>query len=473
MTMPRSTPSAQGVDARGLLALLDALERPGHGTHSLMIARHGAVIAEGWWRPYARDRVHLGYSLSKSFTATTLGILVGQGLIDLDAPVLSYLVDLDTVDPIWRRVTVRHCITMTAGHTEEAWNWRGDSVLPEVPKGADPVLAAIIESRVPDGEPGQVWAYNQVATYLVAQAIAAVTGAPLTTHVRRLVLDPLTGDPARAQRTPFGRDLGFSGLHVTTPTILALAQTWLDGGRWQGPQLVPADYAAWAPQPTPASLRADEQGDWAFGYGASFWGASHGYRGDGAYGQYAIVLPEHDVAVAVTSEVENMQATLDALWTHLLPALDAATDHDADTELAQRLDTLTHPALSGDSGPSESVSLPRDPGSELPHDYDSITVQPTNTGDHVVTLHRGADALVTRVGNGEWLDSTWPAPAETRLSIAASGGWQGDTFTAELRLVETPHTIVVRAERRGTARLDWRLMPLTGPDPLNAAGFEI
>ena len=76
MTMPRSTPAAEGVDARGLLAVLDAFEAPGHGFHSLMVARHGRVIAEGWWTPYARDRAHLGYSLSKSFTATVLGHLV-------------------------------------------------------------------------------------------------------------------------------------------------------------------------------------------------------------------------------------------------------------------------------------------------------------------------------------------------------------------------------------------------------------
>lgn len=474
MTMPRSSPSAQGVDARGLLALLDALETPGHGTHSLMVARHGQVIAQGWWAPYARERVHLGYSLSKSFTSTTLGVLVGQGLIDLDAPVLSYLVDLESVAPVWRRVTVRHCITMTAGHTAEAWNWNGDDALPAVAEGADPVLAAILDTRVPDGEPGEVWAYNQVATYLVAQAIAAATGEPLTAHVRRLVLDRLTGDPARAQRTPFGRDLGFSGLHVTTPTILALAQTWLDGGRWQGEQLVPADYAAWAPVPTAASLQApDMAGDWAHGYGASFWGASHGYRGDGAYGQYAIVLPEHDIAVAITSEVEDMQATLDALWTHLLPSVDAPTDPEADAELARRLESLAHPALSGGAAPAETVRVSRHQDSQLPKIVSAITVQSTQPGEHLVTLHRGDDDLSTRVGEGRWLESTWPAAQSSRLAIAASGGWQGDTFKAELRLVETPHTIVVTAQADGTALLDWRLVPLTGDDPLDAVAFDV
>lgn len=474
MTMPRSSPSAQGVAAGGLLGLVDALESPGHGTHSLMIARHGEVIAEGWWAPYARDRVHLDYSLSKSFTATTLGILAGQGAIDLDAPVLSYLVDLDSVDPVWRRVTVRHCISMTSGHTTDAWAWRGEDLpMQGGLSDPDPILAEILTSRVPDGEPGEVWAYNQVATYLVAQAIAAATGEPLTTHVRRLVLDPLGGEPARAQRTPQGRDLGFSGMHLTTASVLALAQTWLYGGRWQQRQLVPEAFATQAVRPTPASLRADEEGDWAYGYGCSFWGASHGYRGDGAFGQYAIVLPKHDVAVAMTSEVENMQTNLDALWTHLLPAIDTPGDHEADEALGRRLAELQHRPLSGGAPPSGEVTATRHPDSQLPAAFASISVQTTPGGHHVLGLqHATQGNLITVIGDGEWLESTWPSPWGPQLALAASGGWRDDTFTAELRLVETPHTIDLCVDpAEGTVRLDWRLVPLSGPDPLNSVGF--
>lgn len=348
MPMPGSTPAAEGVDARRLLALLDALETPGHGLHSIMVARHGRVIAEGWWAPYARDRVHLAYSLSKSFTATVLGNLAGRGLINLDAPVWSYLGDLDDLPEKWRRVTVRHCITMTVGHTEDAWDWRGYP---------DEILPRIVE-RVPDGEPGGVWAYNQVGTYLVAQVIAAATGEPVTTHVRRL-LDRFGESTAKAQRTYQGDDLGFSGMHVTTPSILALAQTWLDGGVWDGDRIVPSDYAAQAPVPTPASLASDEVGDWSYGYGHSFWGQRSGYRGDGAFGQYAIVLPEHDVAVAITSEVETMQDVLDLLWQHLTPAIDAEPDREADAEAGSPSRQSRTPCARGGGASGAAETSPR------------------------------------------------------------------------------------------------------------------
>ena len=466
--MPVSAPAAEGVDARGLLALLDAFEKPGHGFHSIMIARHGRVIAEGWWTPYARGRVHLGYSLSKSFTATVLGNLAGRGLIALDAPVWSYLADLETLPEKWRRVTVRHCITMTVGHTEDAWGWRGDAEpAPDAPDLPDELLARIVE-RVPDGEPGEVWAYNQVGTYLVAQAVAAVTGEPVTTHVRRLLLDPFGGPAAKAQRTFQGHDLGFSGMHVTTGSILALAQTWLDGGVWDGEWIVPAGYAERAPLPTPASLVSDDVSDWARGYGHSFWNQRHGYRGDGAFGQFAVVLPEQDVAVAITSEVEDMQGVLDLLWEHLIPAIGRRPDPAADAELARRLGALEHLPLSGEER-REPLTLPRDVSSQLPEAFATATLEPAD-GGHLLRLDHPEGALVTRVGDGEWLESRWPTPPGPEVEVVASGAWRDGVFIAELRLVETPHTILVELDPElGAARLNWRLVPLTGDDPLSTA----
>ena len=86
MSLPRSTPSAQGVDAAGLRDFVVALESEGLAPHSLMLARHGQVVAEGWWHPYTAQRPALVYSLSKAVTATAVGLLVGEGRLGLDDP---------------------------------------------------------------------------------------------------------------------------------------------------------------------------------------------------------------------------------------------------------------------------------------------------------------------------------------------------------------------------------------------------
>ena len=85
-----------------------------------------------------------------------------------------------------------------------------------------------------------------------------------------------------------------------------------------------------------------------------------GFRGDGAYGQYAITLPDRGLAIAITSEVEDMQQTLNALWDHVVPALDRPGDPDADAELAARLATVAYsPLVGGAGGPTERVEFAR------------------------------------------------------------------------------------------------------------------
>src|ERR1700734_1279106 len=114
-SLPGSTPAAEGVDARGIEAFLDAIEAtPDIEPHSVMILRHGRLIAAGWWAPYGPDRVHLLYSLSKSFTATAAGLAAADGLLNLDDPVVSYFPEFaaDITDPGSRSILVRHVPSM-------------------------------------------------------------------------------------------------------------------------------------------------------------------------------------------------------------------------------------------------------------------------------------------------------------------------------------------------------------------------
>src|SRR3984893_19368247 len=90
-SLPRSTPADQRVDPAAILGFLDAVdERPDIEMHSLMVVRHGQVVAEGWWAPYSAERPQLLYSLSKSFTATAAAFAQAEGLLDLDDAVVSH-----------------------------------------------------------------------------------------------------------------------------------------------------------------------------------------------------------------------------------------------------------------------------------------------------------------------------------------------------------------------------------------------
>src|SRR5688572_12408138 len=86
----RSTPEQQGVSSSGLNSFLDQVAKSKIEFHSIMVVRHGHVVAEGWWTPYKPSLRHTLYSLSKSFTSTAVGLAVKEGLLDIEDSVISF-----------------------------------------------------------------------------------------------------------------------------------------------------------------------------------------------------------------------------------------------------------------------------------------------------------------------------------------------------------------------------------------------
>ena len=155
-SLPRSTPADHKVDPAAILGFLDAIDaRPDIEMHSLMVVRHGHVVAEGWWAPYSAGRPHLLYSLSKSFTSTAAAFAQAEGLLDLDDAVVGHFPEFaaEITDPRTRSVKIRHVAAMASGHNRE--------MLPEA-MGRDrdePVRGFLLIP--PDREPGTVFAYSQ------------------------------------------------------------------------------------------------------------------------------------------------------------------------------------------------------------------------------------------------------------------------------------------------------------------------
>ncbi|MEE4544645.1 serine hydrolase domain-containing protein [Streptomyces sp. V4-01] len=468
--LPRSTPSAEGVDADGVLALLDALEAaPGVEPHSLMILRHGRLIAEGWWAPYAPARPQLVYSLSKSFTTTAAGLAVGDGLVDLDAPVLRYFPELDgeVTDPRSRALLVRHVAAMASGHVADTF---------------ERALAVDRENLVrgflllpPDREPGTVFAYNQPATYTLAAIVQRVTGQRLTDWLRSRLYGPLGIAEAHWEQFPPGRDLAFSGLYTTTDAVARLGQLYLRDGVWEGRRLLPASWVAEATRPQVSNAddaSRDAAPDWQQGYGFQFWMSRHGYRGDGAYGQYMLVLPEQDAVVALASETKGMQEVLDLVWRHLLPAFGAAAPEGvaaaADERLRLRLAALQVPPLSASPAPpgdaaawsaAEFTRAGGDADPDRPKLTGAAVTADAAGGGWTLTLTEAGRQLDLRFGGAGW--SVDEGGGE-RPATAVSAGWTDqDTLVADIAFLETPHHLVVTCSRAtGTLTARWSNPPL-------------
>ncbi|NII39860.1 CubicO group peptidase (beta-lactamase class C family) [Curtobacterium flaccumfaciens] len=445
-TFRRSSPSTLGIDATGVDRLVSALEdTAGVEPHSIMVLRHGQVAAEGWWAPFAADRAHLLYSLSKSFTAAAVGIAVRAGLIDLDDTMISHFPELDAevTDERTRRMLVRHLLAMASGHRTDTID-RAEQLDP-----TNTVRGFLL--LPPEEEPGSVFAYNQPCTYTLGEIVRRVSGTSLLEYLRPRLLAPLGIDDFAWRRDDAGAELGYSGGYTTTDAIAALGQLYLQGGVWNGERLLDEDWIAAA-----TSVRVENPdeaaADWSVGYGFQFWMARHGFRGDGAYGQFCVVLPEQDVVVAMTGQSVDMQAVLDAVWEHLLPAVDRPGSAADDGRLQDRLAGLALPPVSGDplgtlpQGSAVTLSAGTGAGLEALH-----LTQDTDRG-WVLTLRDASGTVTAPVGDGSWLVSG---------ATATSGARAGDVVTIDVRFVETPHLLHVRCDLAdGSASAAWETEPL-------------
>lgn len=468
--LPSSSPAAQGVAAHGVHAFLDALESaPDIEPHSLMVMRHGHLVASGWWAPYTSQRPHLLYSLSKSFTATAAGIAAGEGLLRFDDPVISYFPEFeaDITDPRSRAIRVRHVASMASGHEAETL----DRAL--ATDRADMVRGFLL--LPPEREPGTVFAYNQPTTYTLAAIVQRVTGRPLTEYLRPRLLDPLGMGEVAWLRDRADRELGFSGLHAATDAVARLGQLYLQDGVWEGRRLLPEGWVAEATRPHIGNgdgTAAGARSDWQQGYGYQFWTSRHGYRGDGAYGQFCLVLPEHDAVIAMTAATEQMQRVLDLAWRHLLPAFGPEPlpgREREDTALRERLTRLALPPAVGKPAPPERAQSWS--GAEFTPYDGACRDQPKLTGARVTVgaggwalrLTEDGHELDLRVGQGGWTVTDGPTPT------AVSGGWtDADTLAVDVLFLETPHRLTVTCslpDRTFTAR--WHTAPLHSP-PLRA-----
>jgi hypothetical protein len=448
--MDVSSPSEQGVAPAGITAFLDAVETdPRIEPHGLIIQRHRRRIVEGHWAPHTGHERRLVYSLSKTFTGTALGLQVGEGRLSLDDLVSDHLPELfDDVDPATRRMKIRHIASMSTGHDRETL-LDALAIDPEDP-------ARGFFKIPPDAEPGTLFAYNQPPVIALATVLQRLAGQRLVEYLRRRVLDPLgIADLRWAQLRP-GLDMGFSGVHTDLDAVARLGQLYLDDGMWEGTRILPAGWVAQASAVQIANPQRDEV-DWRQGYGFQLWMSRHGYRGDGAFGQYMVVLPEHDAVIAMFSCTEDMQAVLDLMWEHLLPAMDAdegpASAEDA--ALARRLERLALPTVveRRKGGPPEAPPMTFEPTTNGPTGQRTVSSIETSTGR--MTVHEGERSIDVP------LTATWTV---VDPSLASSAALLADgRLAVDLAFLATPHRLELELDpSTRTFITRWPIVPLVG-----------
>ncbi len=323
--LPRAE-TPESVD-KAMNAFFDQAKHDSMDIHSVMIVRDGNVIYSRWQSEGVDTVPHVLHSVSKTFTATAVGLAIADGKMSLTDKVIEFFPDKlpAEVSDNLKRMTVRDLLTMSCGHDVEPTGQREE--------GVDWVQAFLAHPVV--HEPGTFYLYNSLGTYMLSAIVQKVTGEKVVDYLTPRLFDPLHIDKPKWEESPQGINTGGWGLYLKTEDLAKMGQLLLQNGEWNGKQIIPAEWVAEMSKKQVESINpgtrmeeaeakgmTKENSDWMQGYGYQMWRCRPGcFRADGARGQYIIVVPDKNAVIAITSDVEDLQGELNLVWNHILPAL--------------------------------------------------------------------------------------------------------------------------------------------------------
>lgn len=432
------TPESLGISSEAILDFIESAEKERTDEmHSFILMRHGKVAAQGWWAPYNPESPHMLYSLSKSFTSTAIGLAQAEGFLNIDDLVISFFPDETPENPSdnLQAMRIRDLLKMNSGHNDDA---TGRMQL-DKESWVRGFLSLPVEHK-----PGTHFVYNSGATFMLSAIIQKVTGETVLQYLTPRLFVPLTIEHPTWESNMNGINMGGWGLKVRTGDIANFGQLYLQKGKWNGEQLIPA---AWVKEATSyqTSNGSNPQSDWEQGYGYQFWRCRHNlYRGDGAFGQYCIVMPEQDAVMAITSGTQDMQAIMNLVWDHLLPAMQIQPleeNETANNRLQDKLATLSLSIVNGENTSPIAGSI----------SGETYSLQPNNDGIRELSFYLSGDeksimiknengTFTIPVGTGMLKNGSFDMPMLGEQWVSSSGAWiSPDAFQLRTYLYETPY----------------------------------
>ena len=282
--------------------------------HSFLMLRNGALIWEEYFREGEADCPHMLASVSKSFTSAAIGLAQARGLLSVDDKLYDYFPEYEA--PAGGKyngdVRLRHLLMMGSGFENKEGELFHEYELAK---------AALAQNVI--NKPGEVFDYYTLGTYLLSAVFSKVCPEGVHAYIRRKLFDPMGFGASQWNTDSFNIPMGGFGLYLTAYDLACFGQLFLQRGEWEGQQLIPQAYvdAASSAQISNAGHPSGNP-DWKAGYGYQFWRNSFGgYRADGMYGQYIIVIPEKQAVIVMTSHLDDMQKPLSAVAKHILPSI--------------------------------------------------------------------------------------------------------------------------------------------------------
>jgi CubicO group peptidase (beta-lactamase class C family) len=311
-----SSPEEQGMDAQQLAEMLKVIKEKKLNLHSLLIIRNGYLVSETYFGSYQQGDRHELYSCTKSFIATLIGIALDKGYLKgTDQRILDFFPKQTFANPDERKsaMTLEDTLTMRTGLDWE----EGDPAYRAMYRSSDWVKYVLDEPMV--AAPGKQFNYCSGCSHVLSAILQQATGTDTREFADQYLFQPLGISHVVWDVDSSAIAIGGWGLQLTPRDMAKLGYLYLHQGQWDGQQVVSAK---WVEDATRTHAEAGDDLD----YGYQWWtySALGAYMALGRYGQTILVIPELDLIVVTTAQMDNHDEIFNLVQHHILPAVQEA-----------------------------------------------------------------------------------------------------------------------------------------------------
>ena len=429
----------EGVSRAALIRFLEKAKARNVDIHAFQVWRDNELKVRMSLPPYDCTDKRQYYSLSKSFTATAIGLACDEGLLTTDTRLVDLFPDKlpEKVSDNLSKCRVRHVLSMNSGVAAQT---RNDCI-----NGEDVAKAFLAADFV--YEPGTHFLYDTGATTMLAAIVKKVTGMSALDYLDQKIFRYMDIRDVYWDRTADGTIQGGTGFHASCDDAAKLGLLYLNRGMWNGRRLLSE---AWVEEAstTHSDNRPSDWPDWESGYCYQFWTCSRGgYRGDGAFGQYSFILPDKGVVASALCEAKVLQNAVDVIHEMALELFDDPQS-EGDIEKAC-LDFYAVPKTA-----APEIALPRffkADENKLGITYIKLF---SEDGKLVLGVSDGLSLTAVSCGNGQWIRNRCSIEylfspgvraqtSERTAGLAASYENEGDLIRVELRSLCSPHHLTL------------------------------
>ncbi len=298
-----SFPEEQGIDSAMLTKADERIIENYPNIYSFLVVRNGFLIYEKYYEGMNKDSFNPVYSITKSVTSALTGIAIKENILQdtnqkVSELIPDYFASID--DEKKKEITLENVLTMTGGLESI------DSDYFKFFSSPDWLEFALKKPLI--DAPGEKFVYNTGLTQLLSGVITEKAKMSTKEFAEKYLFGPLHINIRRWDCDSKNCYGGGSGLYLTPQDMAKFGYLYLNKGKWDGNQIIPEE---WVTESTTAHINREPDSD----YGYLFWiykttnpvtGKSYDtYSAEGAGGQKIIVIPELELIVVITADMNK------------------------------------------------------------------------------------------------------------------------------------------------------------------------